>query len=144
MKSNSVSNERKCRICGFTEFDLDCTGHYWVSKDLCSNCKKPLLEILRTDAANDVLEERVRQITKYGFDADHDDRNTNEELRCAARAYLTHSSNLAKDHYWPSTWTWPYKGAKDSYRQKLVTASALIIAEIERLDRAEDNKEEQQ
>ena len=138
MKNNSISDERKCRICGFTEFDLDCTGHYWVSEDLCSNCKKPLLEILRTDAANDVLEERVRQMTKYGFDADHDDKWAHSELKYAAAVYLKDDPIF---NYWP--WRdFPYQGKKDTERQRLITAAALIIAEIERIDRAESKMEE--
>lgn len=105
-------------------------GCYWVEEDLCSSCAM----LLNNDAVHSVLEERMRQVKKYGFDAEHDDQNTQEELRWAAHSYLSDSS-----FYWPSQWkNWKYRGEKDTYRQRLVTAAALLLAEIERVDRRID------
>lgn len=100
-------------------------------------------------AAYDVLTERERQICKEGWSCDHDDAHEDGDLAKAAGAYALHSTLAVIDvsrgpskkdqivisgrRFWP--WDWKYWKPKDS-RNDLVKAGALIIAEIERLDRA--------
>lgn len=33
-------SERRCRICGCTQFNACRGGCWWVADDLCSNCKR--------------------------------------------------------------------------------------------------------
>ena len=90
--------------------------------------------------------ERERQINVERFTAAHDDViNACGELAHAAACYAIKPrlevmavAGLLKI-LWPWSWTW-WK-PKDR-RQELVVSAALIVAEIERLDRAEANKVE--
>ncbi len=91
-------------------------------------------------AARDVLRERHRQMMPLpegeGFDARLDDGLLRHELMRAAIAYAIASVDPEDPlirHWWP-TRNWPLK-VKDP-RRNLVRAAALLIAEIERLDRA--------
>lgn len=96
--------------------------------------------------ARDVLIERGRQIRAEGFDATHDDEHENGELIGAAIAYTLHASNHGDeegdgyadhppDDAWPGHWDIAWWKPKDP-RRDLIRAAALIIAEIDRLDRA--------
>jgi len=88
-----------------------------------------------TQAATDVLAERHRQATAEGWTPGHDDRHAFGELAEAAAAY---ASEAAKSHAGlPMCWPWSASWWKPSTpRRNLVKAGALILAEIERLDRA--------
>jgi len=96
-----------------------------------------------TAAARDVLAERARQISVEGWTPEHDDAHVNGELRIVAAAYADRSHGLRVDGlppYWPRTWAkhwWKPIGINDltPSRFDLVKAGALILAEIERLDR---------
>lgn len=81
------------------------------------------------NAAADVLTERKRQIYQEGFAPDADDEYRSGELRDAAICYLNGDTNSG----WPWNSHW-WKPTND--RRDLIKAAALIIAEIERLDRA--------
>ena len=86
-------------------------------------------------AMKDVIAERLRQVNKEGFTYEHDDEHDACELAMAAAAYCEHAIN--QDDNIPGFWSWLEKdwNPKDR-RRDLVRAAALIIAEIERLDRA--------
>lgn len=88
----------------------------------------------RTAAEADVLAERRRQVEKEGRTALSDDQYTDNALANAAAAYaLSHRFDGQMPNFWP----WPGDFWKPkSRRHDLVRAGALIIAEIERLDRA--------
>lgn len=86
-------------------------------------------------AAQDVLAERRRQVDAEGWAPEHDDHYVNEELRKAASAYLTAWTPYLIPNCWPWSAVW-WKPGTD--RRNLEKAGALIIAEIERLDRAEE------
>jgi hypothetical protein len=104
------------------------------------------MTVARTAAAKDVLAERQRQIEKEGWDDSHDDHHHNGELAAAAACYASpHRAFKAVDgvgrgyekltvyrDLWP--WTDEWWKPKDR-RADLVRAGALILAEIERLDR---------
>lgn len=85
---------------------------------------------VETSAARDVLAERRRQIEEEGWTAKRDDKYKAGELAKAAACYA-YGYRLAAT-YWP----WDLSWWKPSNRRRdLVKAGALIIAEIERLDR---------
>lgn len=94
-------------------------------------------------AAADVLNERLRQITGEGWDEAHDDEHANGEMAAAAAAYATNAVRAIKGQtnagvmpgVWPKSWDWEWWKPRTP-RKDLVRAGALILAEIERLDRA--------
>ncbi len=88
-----------------------------------------------TAAARDVLAERRRQIDTEGFGASRDDFYTQGELAEAAACYAARLT-VRDGSYVSSLWPWPAAWWKPTtYRRDLVKAGALILAEIERLDR---------
>ncbi|VFR96442.1 Phage protein [plant metagenome] len=90
-----------------------------------------------TQAAQDVLAERQRQISVEGWTPEHDDKYTAGDMASAAACY----ASQGRYHYpepgkpgpnWPWAPAW-WKPA--GYRSNLIKAGALVLAEIERLDR---------
>lgn len=93
-------------------------------------------EIEMTKAAADVLAERRRQIEAEGWTPEHDDEHSAGEMAKAAACYALVSAGFNPDAtitVWPWRRRWWKPGDK---RCNLVKAAALILAEIERLDRA--------
>lgn len=99
-------------------------------------------------AASDVLAERQRQMDVEGWTPEHDDAHRPGELSIAGACYASNAAtwlhlgaSALKENYKSlspgSRWPWSYKWWKPTdERRDLVKAGALIIAEIERLDRA--------
>lgn len=88
-----------------------------------------------TKAAQDVLAERRRQIEAEGWTPEHDDAYGGPDLAAAAACYAIGSDEIA--YKGRPLWPWKENWWKPSgYRRDLVKAGALILAEIERLDRA--------
>lgn len=82
----------------------------------------------------DVLAERQRLVTE-GWTPDHDDKLNSCELAAAAACYAVGSPALT--YSGAQVWPWAsYLWEQTDYRRMLVKAGALILAEIERLDRA--------
>lgn len=109
------------------------------------------------DAARDVLAERSRQKTAEGWTTEHDDEHNAGELANAAACYAMTDPPFFYEK--PANWVsevierlWPWWNVYDNddrihsrtrawwkpsdRRRDLVKAGALILAEIERLDRA--------
>lgn len=107
-------------------------------------------------ALDDVAAERQRQMDVEGWTPEHDDQHSRGELAIAAGWYALNSDS----HNWTDVlgvgddgsvsyklfgepngyyrWPWSIDWWKPtSARRDLVKAGALILAEIERLDRAE-------
>lgn len=98
------------------------------------------IEAGRTQAARDVLAERQRQIEVEGYDADYDNGSVKHELSFAAVSYIAFGKGASDERLSlpPSTWPWAKSLWKPKNRRAdLVRAGALIIAEIDRLDRNE-------
>ncbi|MET4184923.1 hypothetical protein ABIB94_007052 [Bradyrhizobium sp. JR7.2] len=79
--------------------------------------------------------ERSRQIAK-GYDAAHDDEHSDGSIARAAASYAWSAAPLRLNYVlwpWPSS-TW----SPGPPREALVKAAALIVAEIERMDRSDD------
>ena len=98
-------------------------------------------------AARDVLAERQRQISVEGWTPEHDDEHSSGELALAAACYalVANQPLERKAPMCPGSWPWRYEWWKPSDRRRdLIKAGALILAEIERLDRAAALKGNQQ
>jgi hypothetical protein len=97
-------------------------------------------------AARDVLAERRRQIEAEGWTPEHDDAHNAGELAAAASAYALAAADKMHPYSQgdgefgtdpPAMWCWARDWWKPGDpRRMLVKAGALILAEIERLDRA--------
>lgn len=89
-----------------------------------------------TAAARDVLCERRRQAEQEGWTPEHDEKHRDHELSCAAGCYAMHTlAYPAGDP--PPAWPWAADWWKPTtHRSNLVKAGALILAEIEKIDRA--------
>lgn len=93
-------------------------------------------------ALADIAAERRRQVEKEGWTPDSDDRLFNGQLATAAGYYALatgwpHERDIGrglKPRYWPFNHEW---WKPTTARRNLVKAGALIAAEIERIDRAE-------
>ena len=87
-------------------------------------------------AARDVLAERFRQINEEGFTPERDDEESKKgELANAAVNYVVGS--IAVEPVWLF-----FRFKPTTRRRNLVKAAALLIAEVERLDRAEEKRQQ--
>jgi hypothetical protein len=80
-----------------------------------------------------IVDERQRQIEVEGWTSEHDDEHWGMEMAFAASCYCIANEGEAPSAIWP--WDWSWWKPKD-HRSNLIKAGALIVAEIERLDRA--------
>lgn len=89
-------------------------------------------------AIADIIAERQRQQSVEGFSTEQDDTYVGCQLAAAAICYIEPMEAMS---YWPADWH------DDSFkptneRRNLVKAAALIIAEIERIDRKSNGRTE--
>lgn len=103
----------------------------------------------RSSVIDEIAAERRRQIEVEGWTTKHDDNHRDGELPLAASAYCRHAAlfeatspdvslavyQAAPPPWWPANWSRKWWKPKDPHRD-LVRAAALIVAEIERLERA--------
>ncbi|MCH1870452.1 hypothetical protein [Escherichia coli] len=84
----------------------------------------------------DVISERQRQRAVEGWTSEHDDAYQNGELADAAACYAisAHNQGFSTPAHWPWAPDW---WKQSGPRRDLVKAGALILAEIERIDRQE-------
>lgn len=84
----------------------------------------------------EIAAERKRQIDKEGWTIAHDDGHSNGDLARLAAMYAVHNEGKVYEEMvlgWGDVSDWvKLKGR----RRDLIRAGALIVAEIERLDRA--------
>jgi hypothetical protein len=96
-----------------------------------------------THGALDVLAERGRQVEREHCDSARDDQYKNYELVHAAVAYAGWTEAYPLEGHpppqWPSSWSPKHWKPKDR-RRDLVRAAALLIAEIDRIDRSPETK----
>ena len=108
-------------------------------------------------AITDVINERQRQVFGEGWTEAHDDKHSDGSLAQAACCYAniaaTHSYLCSKEPIpecidyislnpecrWPRSWA-KHWWKPTTPRRDLVKAAALLIAEIERLDRQTNEK----
>jgi len=119
-----------------------CTHTKWLVKlpdgmhDLYT---RPQVSAQQSRAATDALAERRRQVEAEGWTPEHDDVHSNNDMALAAAAYALHvgGQKSAARITWPQTWSLEWFKPTTA-RRDLVKAGALILAEIERIDRAEN------
>lgn len=92
-------------------------------------------------AVTDVLAERQRQKDVEGWTPDHDDMHNDGQMAVAAGFYALQCGYPHERTNWkgdaPMYWPWAKSWWKPTTkRRNLVKAGALILAEIERIDRA--------
>jgi hypothetical protein len=126
-----------------THVSTESTHHPDTSKSAAEiDTSQPVVE--QAQAAKDVLAERQRQVSTEGWTPEHDDGHDGGDLAAAAAAYALnaadglHPMSMGDGHgEQPTFWPWHGQWWKPKTpRQDLVRAAALILAEIERLDRA--------
>lgn len=98
-------------------------------------------------AMHDVIAERQRQVTDEGWSAKHDDTHRDGQMATAAACYAVFEpARIISPSFtdWAvDCWPWSYEWFKPSDRRRnLVKAAALMIAEIERLDREEPHDDD--
>lgn len=91
----------------------------------------------------EIAAERARQIAKEGWSEQHDDKHDPGELACAGAAYALNAGcvlyplNGTPLDAPPEFWMWQVEDWKPKDpRRDLIRAAALIVAEVEKMDRA--------
>lgn len=101
--------------------------------DTDTTAEQPLLQ-WSSQAVIDVAAERRRQIEVHSYPPEHDDEHDSGELAQAAAGYALHKDNPSVSR---QVYPWGFAGPQSGPRREMmVKAGALILAEIERLDRA--------
>lgn len=99
---------------------------------------------------DEIAAERQRQISKEGWTLEHDDEHEDGSLADAAACYAATTRAFKAEEFagvgykpytsysdlWPKSWADSWFRPNRNRRRKLIIAAALIVAEIERLDRA--------
>ena len=98
--------------------------------------QEPVNQLVESKAAQDVLAERRRQVEAEGWTPEHDDEHDQHMLATAGACYALYWMNESGKPLpiWPWQASW-WKPSADP-RRNLVKAGALLLAEIERIDRA--------
>ncbi len=137
-----MSNEKQAGPYSRPECPKSKCGHkkYCRERDACIEKEwadsirslPPTMLVLR-----EIEVERARQKNAEGFSLTQDDLYVEGQLANAAASYVLGDEWVRRIRIWPWDWTWCKP--KDR-RRDLVRAAALLVAEIERLDRAEQRK----
>jgi hypothetical protein len=126
IESGAQAIPKSCPSCGHNKY--------------CANTALPQLPMPAaqpagaTDAVRDVLAERQRQAEQEGWTPAHDDEYSHGTMAQAAACYAYPQLTAVSGLYawpWASEW-WKPRDPRRNY----VRAAALLLAEIERLDRA--------
>lgn len=94
-----------------------------------------------------IIAERKRQIEKEGWTTEHDDTHRGYQLSLAGACYAAAAAGepaifsdvSGREELWPWDSEWD-KRKKHSTVQNLVIACALILAELERLERMSERR----
>lgn len=133
-----IAHEFK-RALGLVVAVLEADGDRPTSKYALSELKKVLAAAPGKEVPQawlDVQAERRRQVEAEGWTPEHDDEHNGGELADAAACYALWAGGINPGN-WREFWPWAPEWLKHSEpRRMLVKAAALILAEIQRLDRA--------
>lgn len=124
--AKSQCNGRNCTAAdGNNQHSAECIRDYELT---CAGVSK---------AAQDVLAERHRQVEAEGYTPEMDDNYLTDDLAMAAACYAAYGDHTSKmPPQVPGGWPWARETFKPrDRRSNLVRAGALILAELERLDR---------
>jgi hypothetical protein len=126
-------SDPRCQKCRVSAVDGD-------KERLLTECQPDRPQRIRSISAAmiSIVDERIRQIEVEGWTSEHDDKYERDELARAAACYAV--GEMIPDASTGGTvWPWSEDGWKPTWptdrRRELVKAGALIVAEIERLDR---------
>lgn len=125
----------------FDQARVDIAGLATWAHEVATLNAVPVFAANTSTALLDVAAERRRQIEVEGWTPEHDDEHKAGGMRVAAACYAIWGlpSRIASElvsKLWPWTgWSQQWFKPKDT-RHNLIRAGALILAEIERLDRA--------
>jgi hypothetical protein len=129
----------------------DITKKSWLDRQVDLAARREYAKPALSEAAIDILCERRRQIECEGWTSEHDDSHDQCELAHAAACYANPIAIVIDGAGieigppgadtlpigWPEHWNSEWWKPKDQ-RRDLVKAASLIIAEIERIDRASE------
>lgn len=117
-------------------------GERDAARDAAAERFREEAESRLSPAATDVLAERRRQGDAEGYTHGSDDGYNSPVLAKAAGCYILFADAYPNAGEPPPQWPWcpTYWKPKD-FRRDLVRGAALVLAEIERLDRAEARAE---
>jgi hypothetical protein len=93
---------------------------------------------MRPPVIVEIARERERQISGEGYNYGHDDAHHTGDIARLACMYANPTRDLvyaAMEKYWGDVSDWLKHKTR---RRDLIRAAALIVAEIERLDRSEE------
>lgn len=124
---------------------IPCQIHECAACGLSFVSGDTMLQITR--AMHDTIHERFRQVMAEGWTLEHDDEHDSGDLSAAAVCYAANACSVLHpqdglgiediEKFWMH-WPWdPTSWKPKSPREDLVRATALLIAEIEKLDRLE-------
>lgn len=145
----------KCGHKGVIQCLEGCAFVLWATKEEMRESTAPAIGHIRdatkmvSAAVHDVIAERDRQITAEGWTPEHDDKYEDSQLSRAAAGYTVHAAGngyrTARAYQTapaPVLWPWsPHWWKPTTPRRDLVKAAALILAEIERIDRCAPQSE---
>lgn len=134
--------------------EVTATAEAWMHPDTLSDAARTHLKLLKatlhdllTGPAGAFLAERKRQIDIEGWTPEHDDEHAGGQLSLAAAAYATwfpatggDTRHVAGDAQHVLRFLWPWEESwfkPGDPMRNLEKAGALLIAEYERLQRAE-------
>jgi hypothetical protein len=137
----------RCQCCQ-AEYAADrYDAGFIAGSGMCQACDAAIpAKDIHTPAARDVLAERHRQVTVEGYHRFRDNHYISYELSKAARAYIEvswHALSNGPPCAKPTSWPWMHGFKWSDGRTMLVKAGALILAEIERLDRASKSSQQE-
>lgn len=161
---NTCGNERYLRITGADGETIEnCPDCNPPENQLDPSLESRAADVTNAGAAGgysqaitDIIAERQRQITEKGYTLDTDDIYTRHELSRGAMGYIAAYQmpdlvdcllgtsdaairNKLEDlirYFWPQRWPMTLLGPQEK-RRMLIKAAALLIADIERGDRAD-------
>jgi hypothetical protein len=98
---------------------------------------------------DEIAAERRRQIEAEGWSPEHDDDHLSGDLAVAGACYAMEGANMGdmypRTNGVPDLWPWTDDTWKPKdTRRNLVRAAALIVAELERMDRFAPSKDTNQ
>lgn len=130
--------------CGYPTGMFDYYYNQWLESDNKTPATDAFLAEVRaqgvkslSNAVQSVIAERQRHQSVEGWTPEHDDEHCNGELAMAAVCYINETGTVNRNGGKPWGWPWDASWWKPNARRRnLVKAVALILAEIERIDRA--------
>ncbi|CAM2154364.1 hypothetical protein PT2222_300039 [Paraburkholderia tropica] len=121
---------------GMTQDEVDATYPVLSAMHILSRLYSAAGPVSLSNAARDVLAERARQVSVEGWTPEHDDKYQFGEMASAAGCYAMYTEAFPPGDP-ASKWPWDKDWWKPTtQRRNRVKAAALLLAEIERIDRA--------